>query len=76
MLTGYFDDSGAHAGSPAVVMAGLIGTDDQWEDFDKRWKALLREPLPGKPPLGAFHLVDCENRVGEFREYSRGQSMP
>src|SRR5208337_4586721 len=71
MLAGYFDDSGTHAGSPAVVMAGLIGTDDQWDAFDREWKALLREPLPGKPALKAFHLVDCENREGEFRGYSR-----
>ena len=72
MLAGYFDDSGTHTGAAAVVMAGLIGTDEQWDAFDKKWKALLAAPLPGKPPLTAFHLVDCENRLGQFERYSRG----
>jgi hypothetical protein len=37
----FFDDSGTHAGSPAVVIGGLLGTDEQY-----RSTALLRGSTP------------------------------
>jgi hypothetical protein len=69
MLGAFFDDSGTHGDSPAVVMGGLLGTDRQWDDFAQRWQGLLEEPLPGKPPLSQFHLYSCRRGQGEFIDY-------
>lgn len=70
MLRAYFDDSGTHADSEVVAIGGLIGTVDQWNEFDRKWKALLAAPLPSKPPLRMFHLSHCNAANGEFRGYS------
>ena len=51
-------------------MGGLLGTDEQWGTFEARWLALLKEPLPGKPPLTQFHLSPCRNAKGEFATYN------
>jgi hypothetical protein len=76
MLECYFDDSGTHGGSPVVTWGGLFGTTAQWDYLDKRWRALLADPLPeaGKPPLGQFHLSHCAALDGEFANYNRAES--
>ena len=56
-----------------MVMAGFIGTDEQWSAFDASWKAKLDAPLPDKPPLRSFHMADCEARSGEFSGYSTAE---
>jgi hypothetical protein len=43
---GYFDDSGTHATSEVVVVGGLIGRPDQWDQFEAAWAAKLANPLP------------------------------
>ena len=73
MLQAYFDDSGTHANSRVVVVAGLIGSMAQWEAFDALWRAKLAEPLPGKPPLSKFHLSACNSGQGEFADYRLGE---
>ena|ERR1700757_1451487 len=70
MLGAFFDDSGTHAGSPVVVMGGLLGTAPQWNHFAENWTALLKAPYPYKPPLPHFHLTHCRNGLGEFANYS------
>lgn len=74
MLECYFDDSGTHKDSPIVTWGGLMGTSEQWSELDRRWRALLAEPLPGKPPLKQFHLSHCAALEGEFRDYKRAES--
>lgn len=71
MLTAYFDDSGTHTSSDAVVVAGVIGNQYQWEAVSKAWAAKLKNPSPGKSPLTKFHRVDCDNSTGEFSGWSR-----
>jgi hypothetical protein len=73
MLSAYFDDSGTHEDARVVVWGGVLGTEDQWNGFDDAWRARLRFPLPGKPPLRRFHLTACEAGAGEFRDYSRAE---
>jgi hypothetical protein len=73
MLGAFFDDSGTHAGSPAVVIGGLLGTDEQWDAFAEAWAALLAVPLPDRPPLKEYHLTHCRARQGEFQDYSQGE---
>jgi hypothetical protein len=70
LLRAYFDDSGTHAGSDVVVLAGLIGTEAQWDLFKRRWAEKLACPLPGKSALKGFHLSACNARDGEFKGYS------
>jgi hypothetical protein len=52
----------------------LIGHTRQWQALERRWTALLREPLLGKPPLKRFHLSPCAALDGEFEGYSRAES--
>jgi hypothetical protein len=73
VLIGYFDDSGTHTNSEIVVMAGFVGTREQWQQFKKAWSDKLSEPLPGKPPLKRFHMVDCMQRDREFSDYSEAE---
>jgi hypothetical protein len=70
MLSAYIDDSGTHTDSEFVVMAYVIGSDNQWTSFERAWKAQLQEPIPGKPPLRKFHMTDCATHHGEFQAYS------
>jgi hypothetical protein len=74
MVHAYFDDAGTHADSEIVVIGGLIGTESQWEKFERAWSAKLNDPLPeaGKSPLKMFHLSACAGRWpdSEFADYS------
>lgn len=57
MLSVYFDESGTGLGSQAVVVAGWISTDVQWEKFSGQWTKVLR--VAGlDPPV--FHATDFE----------------
>jgi hypothetical protein len=69
LFRAYFDDSGTHAGSPVVVLGGLIGLDTQWEPLSLKWRTKLAVPLPGKLRLGKFHLSACMAATDEFRDY-------
>lgn len=74
MLTAYFDDSGTHAGSPVVLMGGLMGVERQWTDFESAWDAHLKAPLGGeRPPLKRFHMYDCEHGEGEFGHWKKAE---
>jgi hypothetical protein len=61
LLRAYFDESGTHAGSPAVVVGGYMSNDDQWGRFDVEWAKILSDE-----GLLAFRMTDCENSRGEF----------
>jgi hypothetical protein len=74
MLRAYFDDSGTHRSSDAVLLGGLIGTPVQCDLFEREWAAKLAAPLPDKPPLPRFHLASCNACDEEFRGYTRAES--
>jgi hypothetical protein len=69
MLQVYLDDSGTHASSPVVVVAGAIGHAASWAELESKWRAKLAEPLPGKPPIKAFHLSELLGHYGDFKDY-------
>lgn len=73
MLRCYFDDSGTHGESRVVVWGGLVGMAEDFKALDGRWRALLREPLPGKKPIKQFHLVDCVWHNDEFEGYNQAE---
>src|SRR5208337_2242557 len=41
LLRAYFDESGVHAGSPATIIAGFIGSRAQWRSAAKKWKPIV-----------------------------------
>lgn len=63
MFTVYFDESGTHSESKAVVVAGYIATVEQWDEFEREWRAML-----DAEHLTMFHRKDLENFRGEFQE--------
>jgi hypothetical protein len=64
-LHGYFDESGTHAGSDAVVVAGYLSTAEQWVLFETEWKASLAEW-----GLDHFHMADFSNRAKEYETWT------
>ena len=70
MVGAFFDDSGTHADSSVVALGGLLGTDQQWEVFAQKWRALLDRPLERKEKLPDFHLTHCRQRFGAFETWS------
>jgi hypothetical protein len=63
LLFAYLDESGTHETSPISVMAGYLGTADQWRAFDADWIALVQGA-----GLSHVHAVDLFKRTKQFRE--------
>lgn len=65
MLAAYFDESGTHgAESMAVAVGGFIATADRWIEFDREWRAALKDY-----GLACFHTRDF---VSNDRKYQWG----
>lgn len=64
MFTGYFDESGTHGGSKAIVVSGYVASDDQWLQFDKAWKEALADE-----GLTHFHMKDFVHSKKEFEAW-------
>ena len=60
----YLDESGTHAGSEAVAVAGFVSNASKWEAFSEQWSAALKEW-----GISAFHMTDFESRHGEFANW-------
>jgi Protein of unknown function (DUF3800) len=43
ILTAYYDESGTHGGSPVTVLAGFVGSSDEWVHFEREWSKVLRK---------------------------------
>jgi len=70
MLTAYFDESGTHAGSPVLTVAGYVATVEQWDTFDRAWAQLLKdEQLP------AMHWTDLESRKAAFEGWTKERKL-
>jgi len=76
MISAYFDDSGTHDDSDVVVYGGLIGTEDQWQQFELAWQFVLDAPLPGKLPIPRFHMSHCMAQKGKvFGGYTKTEAV-
>jgi len=42
VITGYFDESGTHMGSPHHVLAGFVGGTEEWIALEREWRKILR----------------------------------
>jgi hypothetical protein len=69
VLKAYFDDSGTHDSSKAVVWAGFMATEDQWTAFEDKWTALLK-----REGLKTFHMTEVHNCLGQCLDWSRARS--
>jgi hypothetical protein len=69
-MTAYLDESGTHDGSRLTVMAGWVEYADRWSEFDRRWNALLRRPLPYRGTITHIHGKDLRQGSKQFRGWS------
>jgi hypothetical protein len=67
-LTAYLDESGTHAGSPAVSVAGYLSTPEQWQVFEAEWLTAL-----GDFGVPSFHMTDFANRAKPFAHWNESQ---
>jgi hypothetical protein len=73
MLGVFLDECGTQAWSSVTVVAGLLGSENQWSTFTTAWNARLAEPLPGKPSIRRFRLSCCRSGDDEFRDYGAAE---
>lgn len=64
MFTAYFDESGTHDNSAALVVSGYVASAQQWLDFDKAWKDALSDE-----GLTHFHMKDFAHSRKEFETW-------
>lgn len=66
----FFDESGSHAGSPVLCVAGYTFQKRATRMLAKDWAAVLK-----RYDLPFFHMVDCAHGSGHFAELSRPERI-
>lgn len=66
ILTGYYDESGTHEGSPATVLAGLVGDVNQIVELEIEWAKVLK-----KYQLTHVRAKHLFHRQGQFKGWQR-----
>ncbi len=66
MLQAFIDDSDSHSGDKRHFLAGYVNTAREWERFATAWDRELR----AMPSVEYFHMVEAQNRRGQFRHWS------
>ena len=64
VLRAYFDDSGTHAGSKVLVLAGFMGSPDEWSKFEDEWADILK-----KEGIKSFHARDFHGGYGQCKDW-------
>lgn len=70
MLTAFIDDSGSGGDSTFVVLAGYVGTVQDWELFVTEWQYVL----DAEPKIDSFKSSEAESLKGQFAGLSRAQA--
>jgi hypothetical protein len=65
VLRAYMDESGIHAGSSVCAIAGVVGSESEWEILERRWRRVIAEE-----GISVFHMAQFESRLGEFGGWS------
>jgi hypothetical protein len=71
LATVYLDESGTHASSSIVTVAGFLSNVDKWATFSNDWNEALRASN-----IRCFHMTDFENRRGEFDGWTEDIRKP
>lgn len=66
-LSAYFDDSGSDTGERDLVFAGLVNSDDAWEQFSVAWRVALSKT----PPIGYLKMAEANSLRGQFSGWTR-----
>src|SRR5690242_20353130 len=66
MLTVYFDDSGSHGSTRALVFSGFAAPLDQWLAFERDWRIVLTLP---QFDLEYFHMKELRQGKGRFEKF-------
>lgn len=61
VIRAYLDDSGTHRDSPVVVVAGFLGSEDEWKALEPSWQARLAQD-----GVKRFHMTHCLAGEKEF----------
>lgn len=61
ILTAYLDESGTHNGSPVTIMAAVVGTANQWRNFQKSFSKVKK-----RFGFTQFHATDFKGKRKEF----------
>jgi len=71
IFTAYFDESGTHGGSAAVVVGGHIGVVKKWKELGEIWDTHILK----REGIKVSHRVDLENFKGEFLGWKRDRQI-
>ena len=69
-MEAYFDESGTHASSHVVCVAGYLFETEQARKLDEEWSEAL-----SRFGVRRFHSTECSNRAGEFKDLTREQTV-
>jgi hypothetical protein len=69
ILTAHCDESGTHAGSPVSVLAGFVGSTEDWISFDREWAKVLKKH-------GVTHVRAKQlwHRQGPFKGWTQARA--
>lgn len=67
-MQAFIDESGSK-GDTAFVLAGLIGTSEQWADFSDNWRMALAET----PSMQYFKMQEAATLKGQFGGFKAGE---
>jgi hypothetical protein len=70
MFTIYYDDSGSPNDTLAVVVAGLLASDEQWLEFARNWNKTLRQF-----GISLFHMKEFAHSRGEFSKWREHKAI-
>jgi hypothetical protein len=70
VIAAYMDESGTHVTAPVCVVAGYVGTAEQWVSLVDSWQKALHLP---EFNVTEFHATECWAQQGEFSEWSLGK---
>jgi hypothetical protein len=72
VLTAYFDDSGSVKDTAATVVGGYIAPLDEWLEFDRKWRLVLKEEGIEIP----FHMADfVRGTYPHFRKFKNDATL-
>lgn len=70
LVHGFFDESGTHAGSKIMALAGYLFRQDKSEQMATEWAAFLADK-----GLPYFHMVDCAHGNAPFDKLTPSQRI-